>query len=255
MNKHFILVQGVKGGCGATTVSANLAAAFNKQGAYVVVLDITPQNDLRLHFGMDFNDQNGLFKNLSTQESIASAYQSNSGSTFFPFGELATDEAANVIQKMATKPFFIDEIINNIEFNFASNQDVIIIVSAEYHFAALIKQSIESVACEVLVALTDGASFAQLVKRQYEFDYEKSILLLNQFLPSFTLAKDMQLLMIDRWQQIGPNRIKTLFRDEFVAEALAQNSNVVDYAGQSKSAKDYHLLALQIAQNFWLEHK
>ena len=54
-----IAVISPKGGVGKTTVSANLAVSLAAKGHPVRLVDMDPQNALRLHLGADPSDENG----------------------------------------------------------------------------------------------------------------------------------------------------------------------------------------------------
>ena len=102
---NVMTLQGLKGGVGTTTVTANLAAAINAQGLPVLVIDLSPQNSLRLHFSMDINDARGI----STQIQAGlpwheAAYVNENGVTFVPFGQDVGDEAINAFRKPYSLP-------------------------------------------------------------------------------------------------------------------------------------------------------
>jgi cellulose synthase operon protein YhjQ len=245
-NPLVILVQGLVGGCGATTVAANLATAIKRQGINVVAIDLSLKNDLRFHFGMDVYDPNGLVRNIFKAENEEPiAFQSHSGVIFFPFGELSFQDGVIALKQLLMSPLFIDNLLENIEFNFPLEQKLVVILNVDTIFASAIKNSLNAIHQEILVANTTSASLVQLVTRQAEFNYDKTKLVINQFSPHHDLDKDIQILMVDHWLQKGNKDYKTLYHDQFVAEALAQNSNVIDYFEDAKSAKDYYFMAIQ----------
>ena len=83
-----IAVIGTSGGSGATTVVAHLAAALTAQQREVIAFDFCPENVLRLHFSMHWNDPNGLAnKILANQPWHEAGYRSASGVSFVPFGQ------------------------------------------------------------------------------------------------------------------------------------------------------------------------
>ncbi|MCW8085680.1 cellulose synthase operon protein YhjQ/BcsQ [Sabulicella glaciei] len=56
-----ICLSSPKGGVGKTTLTAHLAAILAARGHPVIALDLDPQNALRLHLGLPFNEEGGLF--------------------------------------------------------------------------------------------------------------------------------------------------------------------------------------------------
>ncbi|WP_207538697.1 cellulose synthase operon protein YhjQ/BcsQ [Sabulicella rubraurantiaca] len=50
-----------KGGVGKTTLAAHLAAILAARGYETIALDLDPQNSLRLHLGIPFREEGGLF--------------------------------------------------------------------------------------------------------------------------------------------------------------------------------------------------
>ncbi|MFC3126708.1 cellulose biosynthesis protein BcsQ [Pseudoroseomonas globiformis] len=55
-----IILASPKGGVGKTTLTANLAEQLRRQGRDVLLVDLDPQNALRLHFGVPIQDGSGF---------------------------------------------------------------------------------------------------------------------------------------------------------------------------------------------------
>lgn len=88
-----IAVVSPKGGVGKTTVTANLARCLAADGHRVLVLDLDPQNALRLHLQLSFDDVRGLAVQSLNDAPWSLAMQvSPSGVSVLPFGAL--DEGA-----------------------------------------------------------------------------------------------------------------------------------------------------------------
>ena len=52
-------LQGVRGGCGVTTVVAALGHALHAQGERVLLVDASPDNLLGLHLGLPVDERGG----------------------------------------------------------------------------------------------------------------------------------------------------------------------------------------------------
>lgn len=83
-----VAVVSAKGGVGKTTLTANLATALQHQGApTVLVVDMDPQNALRLHFGADPGALAGISRASLAGDSWGSVcQQSPSGYMCCPTG-------------------------------------------------------------------------------------------------------------------------------------------------------------------------
>ncbi|MCK0149623.1 AAA family ATPase [Marivita sp. S6314] len=71
MTGHVITVAQQKGGSGKTTVSANLAIGFLRQGKSVALVDIDPQGSLGRWFMTRIENETGPFENLEFATSSA----------------------------------------------------------------------------------------------------------------------------------------------------------------------------------------
>jgi cellulose biosynthesis protein BcsQ len=57
-----LALQGIRGGVGTTSVAAALAWALQQLKESVLVIDFSPDNLLRLHFNMPFDQPRGWAK-------------------------------------------------------------------------------------------------------------------------------------------------------------------------------------------------
>lgn len=99
-----VAVISPKGGVGKTTVTANLAASLARLGPRISILDLDPQNALRLHFGMAHDDASGIAQQDTMDGSWKDVlFESAYGVDFLPYGSV--DEAQRAV--------FEQEIKNN----------------------------------------------------------------------------------------------------------------------------------------------
>lgn len=261
----YITVEGVKGGCGSSTITANLAAIYNKQGFKVVVIDASIQNDLSLHFGMPLSETSGLFKSIFNVQkntpppldlksiSQHSAYQSASGIIFFPFGEMLSSEASQLLQSLSQQnPCILSELVNDIVFD--HDQKIMVLVNVDPACSDNVYSLFDQIDSKLLVARTDASCYAELLRKNSSYADKNYHLVMNLFSPTHLLEVDMQLLMSQLWLEQGKSVIKTLLKDEFIHEAFAHNTNIIEYLSQSKSSKDFHLMALALTNKLWPDH-
>lgn len=87
-----VAVVSPKGGVGKTTVTACLAEALAALGHDVLVLDLDPQNALRLHLQQPFDDVGGhAVQSLNDAPWSEALRRSPSGIQVLPFGQLDED--------------------------------------------------------------------------------------------------------------------------------------------------------------------
>ncbi|MGL5603882.1 MAG: cellulose synthase operon protein YhjQ/BcsQ, partial [Plesiomonas sp.] len=92
-----IAIQGIRGGCGATTVAAGLAAALQSLNYPVLLWDLSPNNLLGQHLGLPFSEPTG-WANAMTQEQPwhhAAFTTEHAGLQLLPFGLINNIQALN----------------------------------------------------------------------------------------------------------------------------------------------------------------
>ncbi|MFC7610132.1 cellulose synthase operon protein YhjQ/BcsQ [Teichococcus aestuarii] len=78
-----------KGGVGKTTLAANVADALCRSGRSVLLLDLDPQNALRLHFGVPLHDTSGFMADLPRRPDWrAQVRRTASGVLLLPHGAM-----------------------------------------------------------------------------------------------------------------------------------------------------------------------
>lgn len=82
-----VFFSGIKGGTGTTVTVANLASALTQAGESVICIDLDAKNELRLHFGDDWDNQTGWLPAIKSNTLWAQfAYTDDDGVTFIPHG-------------------------------------------------------------------------------------------------------------------------------------------------------------------------
>jgi cellulose synthase operon protein YhjQ len=246
-----IVVQGVKGGVGTTTVSAHLAAALSDLGHQVYVFDFCRQNSLGLYFGLSFNETKGLAVQLSSggdwQDAI---FQSFSGIRFFPFGAaFDLDLNAQLEQFFLSNPMWLTEHCQLLQAQHSDTQPIYCIIDAPRYPNGIADTAIAAADLVLDVMLPDAASYACMIKR-HAYDMECGVTeknntqrryLLNGYSPTLELERDIcDLLQTDIGELILPVAIH---QDEHIKESIAQKQNAYEGALASQARRDFTLLA------------
>jgi cellulose synthase operon protein YhjQ len=251
MEPRTIVVQGVKGGVGATTVSAHLAAALSGLGHQVYVFDFCRQNSLGLYFGLSFNEINGLAVQLSRDEAWQDAiFESYSGVRFFPFGAaFDIDLNAELERFFLANPKWLTEHCQLLQDKSSDSKPIYCIIDAPRYPNGIADTAIAAADLVMDVLLPDAASYACMIKR-HAYDMECGITekndtqrryLINGYSPTLDLERDIcDLLQTEIGEIILPVAIH---QDEHIKESIAQKQNAYEGALASQARRDFTLLA------------
>lgn len=241
---NLICIQSVKGGCGATTIVAHLAAALRAKQQAVLLMDTCPQNTLRLAMGMEWGDHNGWMHQLKNQKPWYEAcYQSQNDVLFMPFGQDIHDYMKDYQEFINCKPFKQQFERLNIEPDCYVILDCTSAPQSDYEL--LFQQA------DLVLYVTHADASAYACARKLELQAHQ-FLLLNQLNPLLGLESDISdLLHVDFEQQLVPTAIH---RDESIREAFAHKQTAISCAPQSQATRDFNSLALWIKSKFGLPH-
>ncbi|MBC3927611.1 cellulose biosynthesis protein BcsQ [Undibacterium sp. CY21W] len=252
---RIVAVISPKGGVGKTTVTANLAASLARMGAKVVVLDLDPQNALRLHFGIPYEDASGIaIRNLADDRWSHVLYQSTYGVDFLPYGTVEEDQRAIFEDAVRKNP---DWLLSHLQNLFLEPETVVLIDTPPG--PSIYLQQVLSVAHIGLVVLKpDAASYSTIPSIESLIQYytagRKDFLgycyVLNQMDASRQLCRDVHgMLRTTLGDKFVPS---TIHKDEAVSEALACQMPVSYYAQHSSATHDVQQLAAWLQENFGL---
>jgi cellulose synthase operon protein YhjQ len=237
-----IAVVSAKGGVGKTTLAANLASVLSKAGQRVVVLDLDPQNALRLHFGARFDSIDGLSRaTLAGTSWRAAMFDGNDSVTVLPYGALTEEDGRRFESLIEREPQWLGVSLDSLGLD---DDDIVIIDtppgSSVYTRGAL------TVANFVLnVVLADAASYAAipLMERMIEAyatpraGFGGSGYVVNQVDQSRQLAKDvLKVLRTMLGERLFPGVVHL---DQGVPESLACDTTVIHYDPLSQAANDF----------------
>ena len=241
-----IVITGIQGGVGATTVAANLTIALHSIEQKAHAIDMNPTNFMRLHFSMDPNNNDGWMLRRYHQEPWQQAgYQNHHQIPFVPFGELTEAQYQQQLTALQQQPMTLLNNISPENKEAASKSDWQIILLPEitslqnFHYPLL--DAADLVIC---VIRPDIQSYLSLQKnRHYQALHEKHNikLLMNVFNANSEVSRDLQLVIKHEYKEMI---IPTLMHfDTAVPEAVANLTSVLEAAPYSQAAQDYRSFA------------
>ena len=213
-----------KGGVGKTTLTANLSVLWraSEEGAgRTLVIDLDPQNALRLHFGISPEEPRGLATTVAEGGSFDDAiFQTRYGVDCLPYGRADRALRAEVDRRMREKPDWVARNLAELEY------DVVLIDNPPGPNLQM-AQAVRASDTVLMAFLSDAASFASLHLMQ---DYLRDMgpgmtkspvrgFIVNQLDPLRPLSRDVVDLMRDGVGDDGT--VWVVHYDVSVEEALA----------------------------------
>jgi cellulose synthase operon protein YhjQ len=234
-----VVVQGVKGGVGNTTVTSNLAVALKKIGYNVLVFDFCKSNDLRLHFGMGLDRTDGLHKGLLNDEPWTNyVFEDRNSTVFFPFGEI---EQVDILRLIFLSPDYINDILNEIDFE---SQDTIVLIDYPSYNSLKDTRCLSGYDLKINVGTCEVSSYSKFISLANSFT-GSDILMFNRYNPERKIESDIRTLISS---EFDPSKVLgVIFEDEFIHQALAQNTTIVDLNEYTKSSKDFYHLTMKLS--------
>lgn len=231
-----------KGGVGKTTLAVNVATALAQRGKRVVVIDLDPQNAVRLHLGMEPNDPSGFSREGISPESL---FNSAFGVKFIPFGTISEKELEEFEAVLKAQADWIAYGINTLDI---SSIDFVILDTPPGPTVYL-QQAMLAAHRALVVVLADAGSFTTVpgiisLVGQYtagRSDFLGMSLLLNQMPHRSRLGHQVRTAMLESYGNlIVPIAIH---RDNAVSEALAYARPVLHYEPGCEASLDVQHVA------------
>ncbi|AHM71396.1 cellulose biosynthesis protein BcsQ [Yersinia hibernica] len=230
-----LALQGVRGGIGTTSVTAALAWALQQLDESVLVIDFSPDNLLRLHFNMHFEQSRGWAKAEITGEGWQQgAMRYTEKLDFLPFGQLTQAENEQFAASLQNTAQHWQENLSALQAT-AAYRWILLDVPAGDN--ALTRQALALADQTLILIHADASCHVRLHQQHLPAGCH---FLLNQFAASSRLQQDLHQLWLQSLDSLLPTFIH---RDEAMAEALAAKQPLGEYSAQSLAAEEVMTLA------------
>lgn len=241
-----IAVISPKGGVGKTTVAVNLAFCLAAKGRAVKLVDLDPQNSLRLHLGDDPGAADGLAHQTLLHRSWHEVESETAyGVSFIPYGKVSEVQRIALEAHLACTPNWLRENLARL----GPEPGGLTIIDTSSGPSGYVQQALLVADMVLVVMLPDAGCYATLkaVESMLEYycgnrtDFYGAYYVLNQFDAAQPLSRDMTAIMQN---ELGERAAPCcIHRDESMSEALAFQQPVSRYAPHSQCVDDIEQLA------------
>lgn len=234
-----LAVCGLRGGAGTSTLVAALGFALQAQGANVLLVDLCPENMLRLHFGLGLGQAEGWARTEAKGGDWRTvAFQVLPGLTLLPYGETSAAESAAIERLLGKTPELWRERIDALSGTFDW-----ILFDLPQRLPGHAGPLLGAGGCELRLRTmnVDPASEVLLQRELAALDADTR-LLVNRYDPTSQLQRDLMQIWLERHAaRLAPQPIH---EDVAVAEALASKMPLGLYAPRTLAAVDVGSLAI-----------
>ncbi|MET0890710.1 MAG: cellulose biosynthesis protein BcsQ [Stenotrophomonas maltophilia] len=234
-----LAMYGLRGGTGVSTLLAGLADALHALQQRVLLVDMSPDNLLGLHFNLPFIEPTGWARaQMEGSDWRDAAFAVEDGLTVVPYGRLDLGGISAVEQQLAARPELWSQRIE------ALSADVDwLLFDLPSHLPAHAASILRHARCDMglQVVNVDSGSHA-LLQRPELRDRAQDWLLVNRYDPGRQLQRDlMQLWLHDFDARLVPQPVH---EDGSAPEALASKLPIRRHAPASLAAADLDSLAV-----------
>ncbi|AOR73422.1 cellulose synthase operon protein YhjQ [Burkholderia stabilis] len=234
-----VVIASAKGGVGKTTLAANLAAVMAAlHRRRVSVVDLDPQNALKLHFGMPLELTDGLahaaLNGLDWPAAVVD------GMTVLPFGVVSETDQRRFERLLDRDPSWLARGLAALGLG----DDDIVIIDTPPGTSVYMRTALTAAHFVLNVVLADAASYASIpqMRRMLDAyaatraDFAGDGYVVNQVDQSRELGRDVLRVLCD---SLGATRFGgVIHADQGVAESLACRTTVNRYDAHSQAAAD-----------------
>lgn len=237
-----------KGGVGKTTLAANIGVALHRLGWRVLAVDFDRQNALRLHFQLASEGLRGIASDIDSGRDWSDiVVETPSGVFLIPFGAVSSARSLRVQAHAAQNPGWIRRQLEP----FFEYRDLVVVADMPPGPTSYNAELDPMADLHLVVLLADAMSLAMLPRLQNgEFLIDRSAnkqppvgYVLNQIDQRRQLCRDVLALSQD---VLGDNLFGTVHQDEAVAESVACQLTVLDYAPECVASQDVAAVARRV---------
>jgi cellulose synthase operon protein YhjQ len=239
-----------KGGVGKTTLAANVAGELARSGLRIVALDLDPQNALRLHFGVTLKDTAGFTHQLTEHPDWRRCVRETpAGVSVLPYGRSRMDEGIALASAVAESPALLLHQIDDI----LASPDTCLVVDTAPGPTSLLAALLQRTDLLITVLLVDATSISLIPVIEHGIGYASGDpgqaspdmgFILNQFDPRTRLGG---VIADAAARHLGERLLGTVYRDEHVAEAIAAQKLLAEYAPASRSNQNIAAISRAIS--------
>ena len=224
-------LRGVRGGVGVSSLLAAVGYALESLGERVLMIDMCPENMLRLHFNLPAAESAGWARAmLDGEDWSAQAWSVTPSLQLLPYGQLSQDESMLIEAQLSDDPL----IWSRRQASLSAHYDWLLFdVPQRLSGHATIGPCL----FPIRVAQADAACHVLLLQPSAD----TTPVLVNRYDPGSQLQRDLLLI----WRKHHASRLLplTVHADEALSESLACKQPVGQYAPDSLAAQDALSLA------------